>query len=227
MAKYKIGDIVRVVKNIKEEYRIIGCLPNYKKRELPNKIVTITQVDPNDNTYQVAEYGGWFVEEMFEGLVAERVTETENTTKEIRLEDKNMRFKIKDYKVDNKKQTVVVFFEDGDIQKAKCCMGDEYDFSRGLEVCIMKHICGGADKYYKILKTADSQVIEINEARKEATKRAEIKARQKAKRAEKRKLRAERKRAERISEIREAYLSALQEYNGDVEAVVEAVESEN
>lgn len=60
-----------------------------------------------------------------------------------------------------------------------------------------------------------------------AEKKAEIKAKQKAKRAAKRKLRAEKKKAERIAEMKEAYLSALKEYNGDVDKVVEAVESEN
>lgn len=134
-----------------------------------------------------------------------------------------MDFRIKDYKIDKAKQTVVVFFEDGDVQKAKCCDGDTYDFERGLEVCITKHICGGADKYYKMLKVADEQIIAVDKARAEAEKRAEIKARQKAKKAAKRKLKAERKRNERIAEMREAYLSALQEYNVDIDKVEEVV----
>lgn len=185
--------------------------------ELAGDIVTIRSIE--EDMYRIKEKGFYWTDEMFESL-------DKTTTTEIKLEG-NMKFKIKDYKVDKTKETVVVFFEDGDVQKAKCCNGDTFDFERGLEVCVMKHIFKGADTYRKVLKTADEQIIAIDKAKIEAEKRAEIKARQKAKRAEKRKAKAERKRAERIAEMREAYVAALKEYNGDLDKVVEAVESGN
>lgn len=223
MAKYKVGDKVIVRKDLIQgktyhmENRSYHDSATSSMCEFAGKIVTISYAN---NVYGIEEDGWNWTDEMFEGFAIE----TENTTKEIRLEGL-MDFKIKDYKVDEKKQTVVVFFEDGDTQKAKCCDNDVYSFERGLEVCITKHICGGADKYYKILKVADEQIVVVDKAREEAEKRAEIKARQKAKRAAKRKLRADKKRAERIAEMREAYLSALQEYNGDVEKAIEVVEN--
>jgi len=222
MTKYKIGDKVRVRKDLipdKSYYMQNGSSHwiaiSYMCR-LAGEVVTITQALPE--YYHIAEYDCKWTDEMFDGLA----TETKTEKKEIKLEG-NMKFEIKDYKIDEAKATVVVFFEDGDVQKAKCCDGDTYDFERGLEVCIMKHICGGTEKYRKALKVADEQIIAIDKAKKEAEKRAEIKARQKAKRAAKRRLRAERRRAERIAEMREAYLSALQEYNGKVEPEIEEV----
>ena len=221
--KYKVGDKVKVRSDLKVstkyymEDRSNGDIVAPEMHKLVGKIVTIKRCDKYG--YNIEECRFCWTDGMFEGFA----TETETQKKEIKLEG-NMKFNIKDYKVDTTKETIVVFFEDGDVQKAKCCVGDTYDFERGLEVCIMKHICGGADKYYKALKVADEQIGNINKTRKENMARKVIKARQQAKRAEKRKLRTERKRAERIAEMKEAYLSALKEYNGDTEKAIEAAE---
>lgn len=225
--KYKVGDKVKIKSDLKHGGGYYLYYVNRNMVEFRGMIVEIIYASENSSGNEHYIIKGdknkyaWS-DDMIEGLVEE--------TTEIKLEG-NMDFKIKDYKVDKVKQTIVVFFEDGDVQKAKCCDGDTYDFERGLEVCIMKHICGGTEKYRKVLKVADEQIVAVNKAKAEAEKRAEIKARRKAKRAEKRKIKAERKRAERVAEMREAYLSALQEYNGDLdkveEAVVEAAESEN
>lgn len=230
MTKYKVGDKVRVRKDLKlgKSYYMDNSSSNNsvasKMCEFAGKVVTIKDVYIQ---YTIEECGFNWTDEMFEGLATETSNTTTETKSEIKLEEINMNIKIKNYKVDENKQTIVVFFEDGDTQKAKCCDGDNFDLERGIEVCIMKHICGGADKYHKLLKVADNQIVAINKAQAEAEKRAEIKAKQRAKRAAKRKLRAEKKRAERIAEMKEAYLSALQEYNGDIEKATESVESEN
>lgn len=216
---YKVGDKVRLKSlSLNESY---PSSIDVEMVEYSGKVVTINYAELSYNKdyccYFIDEdHNTWtWNDEMIEGLATETITE-------IKLEG-NMNIKIKDYKVDEKKGTVVVFFEDGDIQKAKCCEGDTYDFERGLEVCIMKHICGGAEKYRKVLKVADEQIVAVDKAKVEAEKRAEIKARQRAKRAAKRKLKAERKRAERIAEQKEAYLLALKEYNGDTEKAIEVV----
>ena len=198
--KYKAGDVVTVIRNLQEGTGHNVCVTegmvDYAGKNVKIKEAWIGIRDIN--MYRIE--GSFYVwtDTMFKGLATETTTEK----KEIKLEEKDMKFKIKDYKVDKAKETVVVFFEDGDVQKAKCCMGDKYDFETGLEVCIMKHICGGAKNYYKAIKVADEQIASIDKARKEAEKRAEIKAKQRAKRAEKRRLRAERKRAERVAEMK-------------------------
>lgn len=225
MAKYKVGDKVRVKTDlvVEKSYYMEDHIYHdtfvEEMKHCKGQIVTIEHVYANGGGYSIKEHGFSWTDEMFEPVI-----KSTTEIREIKLEG-NMKFEIKDYKVVEAKKEVVVFFTDGDVQKAKACDGDIYDFERGLEVCLMKHICGGADKYHKALKVADNQITEINKAKEEAEKRAKIKARQRAKRAEKRRLRAEAKRAARIAEMKEAYLSALKEYNGDTDKIVEAVES--
>lgn len=152
-------------------------------------------------------------------------TKNVNTTKEIRLEGL-MDFRIKDYKVINNK-VVVVEFTDGDVQKAVCMPEDEFSLDQGIEVCVMKHICGGKAKYYKVLKEAQKQIIELDETAKKKAEEEKRLAQKQEKDNAKRAARRERARQARIAEQKEAYLLALKEYNGDVNKVVEAVESEN
>lgn len=217
---YKVGDKVKVKTNLKAQDHLCLHGVNEDMLKFQDKIVTIVNVFRD--YYQIEEDKGYWVwdEEMFEGLA-----ETKKESKEIKLEG-NMRFEIKDYKVDETKQTVVVFFADGDTQKAKCCEGDKFDFKTGLEICIMKHICGGADKYYKVLKVADEQVEAVDKRKKEAEEKAARIARKREKRAEKKAARAERRRAERIAEMKEAYVSAIKELDSiNFEKAIEVIES--
>lgn len=208
---FKVGDKVKLRDDLKVE-QVYGKLHFTRGMSLfKGRTLTIKNFTDTNNVNLGTSEGYVFSPEMLE-LVTTETTEI----KEIKMEG-NMKFEIKDYKVDEEKKTVVIFFTDGDVQKAKACDGDTYDFERGLEVCVMKHICGAEDKYRKVLKIANDQIIAINKAKEEAEKRAEIKARKKEKRAEKRRLRAERKRAARVSEMKEAYLAALKEYNGNID----------
>lgn len=216
--KYKVGDKVKVKEYLRGRSYPHGL--NDDMLGFEGKTVTISYVA--ESYYSIQENSWFWDEEMFECLVE---AETETTKKEIKLEG-NMRFEIKDYKVDETKQTVVVFFADGDTQKAKCCEGDKFDFKTGLEICIMKHICGGADKYYKVLKVADEQVEAVDKRKKEAEEKAARIARKRAKRAEKKAARAERRRAERIAEMKEAYVSAIKELDSiNFEKAIEVIES--
>ena len=138
-------------------------------------------------------------------------------------EDKKMtsNFKIKNVKTIDSK-VVIVEFSNGDTQKAVCMPGDTFDFEKGIEVCVMKHILGKS-AYYKALKDADKQIKALNVASEKAKIDAEMKKRREIKDARRKAARAERKRAARVAEFKEAYLSALREYNGDTEKAVEAV----
>lgn len=224
MAKYKVGDKVIVRKDLIQgktyhmENRRYHDSATSSMCEFAGKIVTISYAD---NVYGIEETGWTWTDEMFEGFA----TETENTTKEIRLEGL-MAFKIKDYKVINNK-VVVVEFTDGDVQKAVCMPEDEFSLDQGIEVCVMKHICGGKAKYYKVLKEAQKQIIKLDETAKKKAEEENRLAQKQEKDNAKRAARRERARQARIAEQKEAYLLALKEYNGDVNKVVEAVESEN
>ena len=222
MAKYKVGDKVRVRKDLKKDTknyymsdRRCSYIATYGMLNLAGKVVTIEYVG---DSYTIKEYGCYWTDEMFEGLATE-------TTTEIKLEG-NMKFTIKNYKVINNK-VVVVEFSDGDVQKAVCMPEDIFNLEQGIEVCVMKHICGGKVKYHKVLKEAQKQVVELDKAAKKKAEEEKLLVQKQKKDNAKKAARKERARQARIAEMREAYLSALQEYNGNLEKVVEAVESGN
>lgn len=122
---------------------------------------------------------------------------------------------IKSYKViDNK--VVTVEFTDGDIQKAICQSEDQFNLETGIEICLMKHICGGKAKYHKMIKNAMREIKAIDKAAEDKKKTDELTAKKKAKELARKKAREERKRAKRVGEMKEAYLAALKEYNGNV-----------
>ena len=125
-------------------------------------------------------------------------------------------FNIKNYKVcdNNGIKTVVVEFEDGTKEHAVCCKEDVFELSRGVEVCVLKHIFG-SDRYKEIIRESNKQIKAINKAEKKAKKEAEeikvIIERKKAKAAKRKAKRKERERAERIADMKTAYVAALKE----------------
>ena len=126
---------------------------------------------------------------------------------------KNMRnFKIKDYKV-YEDRAVIVEFEDGSKEKAVCNEDDKFDFERGVEIAVLKHLF--KDEYRIMRKTAMNQIKAVDKAKEDKNKEEELIARKKAKAARKKARRLERKRNERVSEMKEAYLAALREYDGE------------
>ena len=126
--------------------------------------------------------------------------------------------KIVDYKVcDNDGvKTVVVEFEDGVKEHAVCCKEDVFELERGIEVCVLKYILG-FDNYKYILRESMKQVRLIDKTRKEAAEKAEKEKelinRKKAKAARRKERSRAKRRAERVSEMKEAYLKAMNEYN--------------
>ena len=218
MVKYKIGDKVRVRKDLswKERYYMensaSGYMPNEEMVKRAGSVVTIKSI--SSTAYFIEEDGWYWTDEMFEeGLADEMEIET-SKTKEIKLEG-NMKFRIKSYKV-IKDKVVIVEFEDGDIQKSVCMPGDTFDVERGLEVCIMKYICGGKAKYHNVLKEAQKQIdaLEIKAQKEKAEK--ENAAKKKAKEDARQTARKARAKQARIDEMTEAYLKALQKYNGNI-----------
>ena len=129
-------------------------------------------------------------------------------------------FKIKNYKVcdNNGIKTVVVEFEDGSREHAVCCKEDVFELSRGIEVCVLKHIFG-KEKYKEIVRESNRQIKAIDKAIKKAKKEAEesraIIERKKAKDAKRKAKRKARERAERIADMKTAYVAALKECNMD------------
>lgn len=157
--------------------------------------------------YTILEYSDYNFEP------SKSTTESEESEMKNKYKIKNCNYEIKDYKIDKESATIVVFFTDGDVQKAKCLPDDTYEEQRGFEICVMKHLCGGKTEYRKFLKNIDIQIKAVDKAKEEDEAHKERIARKKAKKA----ARAERKRAARIAEMKEAYLSALKEYNGNVD----------
>ena len=213
MAKYKVGDKVRVKSDliINQRYNNLTWLSDMQK-ELSGKIVTIKFVD--DYFYDIKESCFTLSESMFEELVA-------TTSTEIKLEG-NMKFEIKSHKIINNK-VVIVEFADGDIQKSVCMDGDTFDAERGLEVCIMKHICGGKAKYHKVLKEANKQIIALEEKEKKEKSDKELLAKKKEKDIAHKESRKAKQRAERVAEMTEAFSAALQENGGNVSDVSDGV----
>lgn len=206
MAKYKIGDKVKVRSDLRNGQLFDGCNVALSMEKYAGKIVTISRIGFIPNRYHIENSGYSWTSEMFEELE----TETVEKTTEIKLEG-NMNFKIKSCKV-IKNKAVIVEFEDGDVQRSVCMEGDVFDEERGIEVCIMKHICGGKDKYHKVLKTAQKQIKEIEAVKAKDKKAKEDAAKKKAKEIARKKARKERKRAEHISDMKTAFVKALVEY---------------
>lgn len=208
MTKYKVGDKVRVRSDLVVgnkyfmENSDISDVFVAEMKEMKGKISTISRVY---GKYAIKESSYSWTDEMFEPV----------TNKTEREEATMTTFRIKNVKtIDNK--VVIVEFSNGDVQKAVCMPEDTFDFEKGVEVCVMKHLLGKS-AYYKALKDADKQIEALKVAEEKAKADAEIQKR-KAERTEKYKARkAERKRAARVAEMKEAYLSALKEYNGNID----------
>ena len=132
---------------------------------------------------------------------------------------KKTSYKIVDYKVyDNK--VVVVKFDDNTEEKAVCCNLDDFDIERGIEVCVMKHICGGNDTYKSILHTANRQIKDIDKAKEAKKAQEELVEKKKAKAAKRKAKYLENKRKERVEEMTEAYVKALKKVNGETNNTV-------
>ena len=217
MAKYKVGDKVRVRSDlvVNKDYKMENGITDtfvYGMESKKGKIVIITSMA--HDKYTIAGDSHYWTDEMFEPV------ESADTTTE--REDKNMAtFRIKNVKTIDKK-VVIVEFSGGDVQKAVCMPEDTFDFEKGIEVCVMKHLLGKAG-YYKALKDAEKQIKALKENTDKKKADAEAKKRKEAKTAKYKARKAERKRAARVAEMKEAYLAALYEYNGDAEKAVEAV----
>ena len=135
--------------------------------------------------------------------------------------EKMKTFKIVDYKTyDNK--VVITTFEDGTKEKAVCCGDDKFDFERGIEVCILKHILG-KDNYNTMLKTAMKQISDIDEANEKKKKEEKIAARKKEKHLEKKRKTIEARRKRRIFEMKEAYLGAITEYTAALSTTIDTM----
>lgn len=119
--------------------------------------------------------------------------------------------KIVDYKVYNDK-VVVVWFDDGTSEKATCNEEDNFDLSHGVEIACLKHMYG-AENYKAMLKDFMNQIKAVDKAKEDKKNLEELIARKRAKN-ERRKARTRaNRRAERVSEMKEAYLKAMNEYN--------------
>lgn len=208
---FKVGDKVKLRDDlvVGERYGSLELFAEMKK--IQGKTCKIRSITSETN-YYIKESIFCYSAEMLELVDAtESTTESEETTMET--------FRIKNVNI-IKDKVVIVEFSNGDIQKAVCDSKDTFDFERGLEVCVMKHLLGKS-AYHKALKDADKQIKAIKEAAEKEKANAELKARKEAKEERRKKASAKRRRAARVAEMKEAYLSALKEYNGDTEKALE------
>ena len=216
--KYKVGDKVKIREDLNgdisyksENNSRSGYLAVHEMLLNKGKNVTITEtVKYNIDHYKIKEDNGkWkWTDEMFEGLVSE--VENKKNIKEKNMKD----FKIKDYKV-YENRAVIVEFEDGTKEKAVCCELDTFDLERGIEICVLKHIFG-ADGYKSVLKTSLNQIKAVDKAKEDKKKLEESIAKKKAKAARRKARRLENKRKERVTEMKEAFLSEMKDcFNGE------------
>lgn len=200
MAKYKVGDRVRVRSDLQDGLCYVKNTTHFlfvtsNMAKLAGQVVTITNVNVDEETYRVFESECTWSDAMFE-YYAER------------KEDKMTN--IKSYKVLND-VAMIVEFADGDVQKAVCKNGDVFDFTRGLELCVVKHTLGGDDKYKALIRSALRDIKAIDKETEKQKEEAELIARKKAKAARRKAQKLARKREERIEEQKEAYLRAMRE----------------
>ena len=195
--KYKVGDKVKIREDLTCGKYYDGVRFAYNMNDCRGKVFTIKTVGRHGiiDYYNVEETSWYFSDGMIEDI----------TNKGELMKD----FKITKYNNYNNK-VVVVTFEDGSQEKACCNDADKFDFERGLEVCVMKHIFG-ADKYKSILKNAMKQTDEIDKAEIAEKERKELIERKRAKAARKKARRKDRERSERINEMAEAFLKAINE----------------
>ena len=207
MAKYKVGDRVRVRSdlNVNKVYSMYHDIEMWKSVndtmiEFSGKVVTIIY---SCEIYSILEDGNkWYwTDEMFEGLAGETLDVERKETKMTNL---------KSYKIFND-TAVVVEFADGDVQKAVCMADDQFDLEFGVSLCAIKHALGGDDKYKALIKSALRDVKEIDKETKRQEEEAELIARKKAKAARRKAQKLARKKEERIEEQKEAYLRAMRE----------------
>lgn len=203
--KYKVGDKVKVRENLVTDkdygngWFFIDEMSEYK-----GKILTIKMMR-SDGSYCVDENMWTWTNDMFKGLASE----VNKNTKEKNMKD----FKIKDYKV-YEDTALIVEFEDGTKEKAVCNEDDKFDIERGITICVLKHLFG-VDGYKSMVKKAMNQIKAVDKAKEDKKKEEELIARKKAKAARKKVRRLERKRNERIEEMKTAYLAAMKEHDKD------------
>lgn len=133
---------------------------------------------------------------------------------DIRVGDKTMLIPQKNaapQKVECK--TVTITFNGKDYE-AVCMPEDEFSLERGLEVALIKAICGGSKGYNKAIRELVQMYKKCEKKRKDEQVAAEIAANRiaKAKARKAKKLVAERK--ARIDEMSEAFLQAMRNYDG-------------
>lgn len=218
--KYKIGDKVKVREDLIEykeytndnDYSGDICPTNFSMCKYSGAIVTISDIvcRAHGYRYKISEDNHeWnWVDGMFEGL-ASKVENKKNIKEKTTKTMKD--FKIKDYKV-YEDTALIVEFEDGTKEKAVANEEDRFDLERGVEICVLKHLYG-VDGYKSMVKKAMNQIKAVDKAKEDKKKEEELIARKKAKAARKKARRLERKRKERIAEMKEAYLAAMNEHD--------------
>ena len=221
--KYKVGDKVRVREDLVPHtwHGSAGIYFHPDMEKYKGMIVTVKSIS-GDWYYSMEETETYaWTDEMLEDYNVPYLISKELMKEYRRLwnimfgeeKEKDMKeFFIKNYKVcdNNGIKTLVVDFEDGTKERAVCCPEDPFELQRGLEICVLKHILG-RDNYKAMLKTAMKQVKAIDKAAEEAKKEKEMIAAKKASAARKKARYKANKRKQRIAEMKEAYVAAMQE----------------
>lgn len=122
---------------------------------------------------------------------------------------------ITDYKV-VKDTVVIVTFADGTKEKAVCSPNDEFNLERGIEICVLKKLCGGTKQYNSLIKSALKKISEIDAKKQKEVEEKELEKKRKAKAAERRVKRKEKKRQEQVDMQAEAFLKGMQLYDASV-----------
>lgn len=226
--KCNIGDKVQIVGGLANGctggFNVVGTIISqqdflyimnkpYMKVDLHGLVHTMAKMNDGEISFIKAECGEcciWKVNPDCEVQLLEKSKSNNNKN----IKEKNMKdFKIKDYKV-YEDTALIVEFEDGTKEKAVCNEDDKFDIERGITICVLKHLFG-VDGYKSMVKKAMNQIKAVDKAKEDKKKEEELIARKKAKAARKKARRLERKRNERIEEMKTAYLAAMKEHDKD------------
>lgn len=139
MAKYKVGDKVKVRKDLEVGVTYGADRFVREMSDLRGKIITIKEVNLYDSEYRIEEFRYWWTDEMFEGLYIE-------ATKPSPQLDKSLLRRLEVSKVVFNNVTTIVTLDDGSVGKSTASADDEIDWWLGFSIAYTSACLNGKNK---------------------------------------------------------------------------------
>ena len=186
--------------------------------------------DEQRDCYNLLYSKGWYQIEKQPQIKLSKDIESDKLTKDLDVKEKVDMKKLSDIRIGSKIVTIpqhnaapkkvecktVIVTLDGKDYESVCMPEDEFNLERGIEVCILKSIFGGTQKYNKYIRKTvsfynDCEKKRAEEDRIKAKREKEI-ARQKAR---KERVVAKARKA-RVDEMSEAFFNAMKSYDNSI-----------